>query len=769
MIGNFNEEAQSVLFNAKLEMSELGHPYIGTEHLLLAILKSNSSICERLNSYGLSYDSFRNELCKIVGTTSRKNEVFLYTPLLRKVIQNAIIDSKENNDGEVSSEHLFFSMLEEGEGIAIRIIIGMGIDIEEIYDDFSSSLIKKSKKNKKKKLLIYDLGTDLVVEAKNEKLDPVIGRDKEVKRVMEILCRRTKNNPILVGDAGVGKTAIVEELSRLIANDEVPSVLANKKIISLDMATMVAGTKYRGEFEERMKKVIGEIEANDDIILFIDEIHTLVGAGGAEGAIDASNILKPALARGKIRCIGATTTDEYKKFIEKDSALERRFQKVFVSEPSIEEVTDILMNIRGIYENYHNVVIDDDIINSIVDLSEKYIFDRNRPDKEIDILDEVASKTLLRGGIYDDSIRDIKRELSKLNVTKNSFIIDNNVDEAYKLRKRETELMMKLNEYEVSFRSNKNKVTTNDVASVISNRTGVPVYEIISGICDVSKIGDGLKNIIVGQDRIIDNLVDITKRIKCGFNNKCYSLLFVGSSGVGKSMLAKEYAKFLVGEDNFIRMDMSEYCDSTSVSKILGSSPGYVGYDDNKNVLEEIRNKPNSVLLLDEIDKAHPSVINLFYQILEEGEIRNSKGKVIKFNNVVIIMTSNAGFEKGSIGFNKGNDSSINSSLKDYFSSAFINRIDNIFIFDRLDEFSVKKIINNKIDDVKKKYANIVIDVNLSVIDEVIDDCNYYEFGARRIDKIISKNIENSIIDGVINGSDEVHINSIHNKKNITI
>ena len=326
MIANFSEEAQKVLLNAKDEMLNLGHPYIGTEHLLLSILKSDGSISDRLKEYGLNYNNFKEELSRIVGSTNNKTEFFLYTPLLKKVIESAIMDSRENNDGEVTVEHLFFSMLEEGEGIAIRLLIGMKIDIETMYDDFSISLIKKGKKNKKKKLLIDDLGVDITERAKNKELDPVIGRDKEVKRVMEILCRRTKNNPILIGDAGVGKTAIVEELSRLIADDDAPNNLANKKIISLDMATMVAGTKYRGEFEERMKKVLKEIEDNPEIILFIDEIHTLVGAGGAEGAIDASNILKPALDRGKIRCIGATTTDEYKKFIEKDSALERRFQ-----------------------------------------------------------------------------------------------------------------------------------------------------------------------------------------------------------------------------------------------------------------------------------------------------------------------------------------------------------------------------------------------------------------------------------------------------------
>lgn len=767
MIGNFNEEAQTILNNAKKEMIGLGHPYIGTEHLLLAILNSDSNICDRLSGYGLEYDNFKSELCKVVGTTDKKNEVFLYTPLLRKVIQNAIIDSKENNDGEVTSEHLFFAMLEEGEGIAIRLIIGMGIDIEDIYDDFSSSLIKKSKKNKKKKLLIYDLGVDLTNEAKNNLLDPVIGRDKEVKRVMEILCRRTKNNPILIGDAGVGKTAIVEELSRLIANDDVPRALCDKKIISLDMATMVAGTKYRGEFEERMKKVIKEIEDNDDIILFIDEIHTLVGAGGAEGAIDASNILKPALARGKIRCIGATTTEEYKKFIEKDSALERRFQKIFVNEPSIGETKNILMRIKDIYERYHNVIIDNDMIDCIINLSEKYIFDRNRPDKEIDILDEVASRVGLRGCTSDNEIRDIKREICKLNKDKNSFIIDNNIDKAYSLRKKETELMSRLNDIELLSKNNKNKILLDDIANVISNRTGVPIYEIISNSGNIDDIENKLKDIIVGEDKAIDNLMDITKRIRCGYNNRCYSLLFVGSSGVGKSRLAKEYANILVGADNLIRMDMSEYSDSTAVNKILGSSPGYIGYDDNKNILEEIRNKPNSVLLLDEIDKAHPNVINLLYQILEEGKIKNSKGREVRFNNVVVIMTSNIGFEKNGIGFNKKADSSVISSLKGYFNTAFINRIDNIIVFDRLEETSIKCIIRKKFEYIRDKYKDINIDINDNVIDEIVNKCEFYEFGARRIDKIISKDIENVIIDGVIRGDKDIYIDSIV-KKNIT-
>ena len=616
--------------------------------------------------------------------------------------------------------------------------------------------------------MIYDLGIDITNEAKNGLLDPVIGRDKEVRRVMEILCRRTKNNPILVGEAGVGKTAVVEELSRLISSEEVPSSLLGKKIISLDMATMVAGTKYRGEFEERMKKVIKEIEENNDIILFIDEIHTLVGAGGAEGAIDASNILKPALARGKIRCIGATTTEEYKKFIEKDSALERRFQKIIIEEPSVGETKNILFKIKPIYEKYHNVILSDEMIESIVNLSEKYIFDRNRPDKEIDILDEVCSRVGIKDSKDFNKLKEIKREIFKLNKEKNSYIIDNNINKAYDIRKKETDLMSKLNELELSSKCIKNEVLIDDIAMVINDRTGIPVYELIShDKSAIIDIGNKLKKIIIGQDNVIDLLMDVTKKIKFGYRDKCYSALFVGPTGVGKTAIAKNYAKYLVGENNFIRLDMSEYADSTSVNKILGSSPGYVGYDDNKNILEEVRNKPNSVILLDEIDKAHPSVINLFYQILEEGKIKNSKGAIVRFNNAVILMTSNVGFERNSIGFNKIDNDNIMSSLKNIFNLSFINRLDNILIFNKLNENDIKRIIGDRLDVLKSKYSDITIDFSMGIVDEIIKECNFEEFGARKIDKVISKNIENIIIDAIINSEKNVKILSLDNKKNI--
>lgn len=763
MIGNFNEEAQRILVKAKEEMQELNHPYVGTEHLVLSILKSKTNLSSRLKNYELTYDKFKKEIIKVVGTGSKKSECFLYTPLFKKVIENAIVNSKDNNNGEVTTEHLFSSLLEEGEGIAIRILIGMGIDVEELYDEFNSRLIKKNNR-RNKKLLVEDLGTNLTEKAKNNELDPVIDRENIVNRLIEILCRRTKNNPILIGKAGVGKTAIVEELARLIEKEQVPNKISNKKIISLDMASAVSGTKYRGEFEERMKKIIKELEDNDDIILFIDEIHTLVGAGGAEGAIDASNILKPALARGKIRCIGATTYDEYKKFIEKDSALDRRFQKITVNEPSLSETKDILSKLKPIYEKYHHVKIDNKIVESIIDLSEKYIYDRSRPDKCIDILDEVCSKVSIKENKQTKDIKKIKETLKKINKEKNSLIIENNIEKAYQYRKEETNLTSTLNELETNYKLDVKEVTMEDIAIVINNKTNIPIYEILGDNSKTIKtIEDNLKKEIIGQDETIDKIMKITKKIKLGYkDNKVNSLLFIGSSGVGKTMLSKLFANYTVGLDNFIRLDMSEYSDATSINKIMGSSPGYVGYDDNKNILEEIRNKPNAIILLDEIEKAHPLVINLLYQILDYGKIKDSKGNLIRFDNNIIIMTSNIGYNENKVGFNELNKNNIINSLKNELSVSFINRIDDIIVFNNLSEEIISKIIKNKINNTKNKYKDkIKVLISNKVINDIVTESNYNIFGARRIDKIISNKIENNIIDAIIENKAEIKIKEL--------
>lgn len=770
MFGNFSEEAQNILVKAKLEMLELKHPYIGTEHLVLSMLSHSKKIKEKLSSYHLDYEIFKKEIIKVLGIGEENNSLFLYTPLLKKIINSAILDSKDNNDGVVTTEHLFSSLLEEGEGVAIRIFLSMGIDINAMYAEFATSLVKKVKPKKNRKLLIEELGINLNEKAKNNLTDPVIDRDKEIERVLEILCRRTKNNPILIGNAGVGKTAIVEELAKRIVTNEVPDYLKNKKIISLDMATTVAGTKYRGEFEERMKKILNEIETNDDIILFIDEIHTLVGAGGAEGAIDASNILKPALARGHLRCIGATTVEEYKKFIEKDKALERRFQKVNIEEPSYEKTLEILTKLKPIYEKFHKVILQPELLEDIVKLSAKYIYDRSEPDKSIDIMDEVCSRVSIKETKIDKEITSLELEIDKLDKLKNSYIIENNIDKAYTYRKKEIVLQEKLNNLMLNINRNNKIVTIKDVANVIHTKTQIPVYEILKDDAKVVKnIEKQLRDSIVGQDEAIKNLIDITKRIKFGYksDNKCISFLFVGPSGTGKTALSKIYANLLVGGKNLIRLDMSEYADVTSVNKIVGSAPGYVGYDDNKNILDEIRNKPYSVILLDEIEKAHPQVINLFYQILDDGLIKDSKGNTIKFNNNIIIMTSNIGYEKNNVGFNNKVESTVLNELKNELSLPFVNRIDNIILFNHLTEENIRNIIKNKINVLKKKYANVTIKIGKNAVNEIVELSNYYDFGARKVDKIIKSRLENVIIDSILDNKSTVFITSLKKKQSI--
>lgn len=756
MISNFNEEAQDILVKAKLEMLELKHPYVGTEHLVLAILHTQNELSERLAKYNLTYNAFKKEILNVIGKGTKKSEFFLHTPLLKKVIENAIMDSKDNNNGIVTPNHLFAGLLDVGEGIAIRIFISMNLDLDNMYDEFTSKIYENNH-HQEKKLLIEELGVDLTQKAKNNEIDPVIGREEEIKKLEEILCRRTKNNPLLLGNPGVGKTAIVEGLALLINNNTVPTKLQNKKIISLDMASAVAGTKYRGEFEERMKKILTEIEENDNIILFIDEIHTLIGAGGAEGAIDASNILKPALARRKIKCIGATTTDEYKKHFQKDKALDRRFQIINVEEPSIEKTREILYKIKPIYEEYHNVTINNEIINSIINLSEKYLYNHYRPDKQIDILDEVCSKVNIK---ENKNITKLKSNLKDIKDKKELYIKENNIKKAYEYKIKETEFKKSITTI-----NPKKEVTINDIATVINNKTGIPIYEILKDNKKVIKdIELNLKNEIIGQDEAITKLINITKRIKLGYKeNKCISLLFTGATGVGKTKLATLYGS-LISKQKVIKLDMSEYSDSMSVNKFMGSTAGYVGYEDNKYILSTIKDNPNAVIIMDEIDKAHPKIINLLYQILEDGKILDAKNNLINFNNNIIIMTTNIGANKKNIGFNQNNKESIINELKEILNTSFINRIDDIISFNKLTKENINQILSNKIDNLKEKFKEATINISDNTIEEIIKESNYPLLGARSLDKIIKKHLENIIIDNLINDNPNITIDSIFSK-----
>ena len=672
MFGKFSEEAQRVLVDAQKEMSELKHPYIGSEHLLLAILKNNQDLVNKFKKYKITYKSFKEELINLVGIGDNTPDLLLYSTTLKTILENVIIESRETGD-EISVNELLLSLLNEGEGKAIRILLSLGVDINKLYSDISEK--RKIKQKKSKKLIVEELGVDLTKRAKNNELDPVIGRDIELNRVIEILSRRTKNNPLLIGEAGVGKTAIAEELARRIVSGNVPMPLKNKRIISVDMACTVAGTKYRGEFEERIKKMVKELEDNDDVIIFIDEIHTLVGAGGAEGAIDASNILKPALARGKLKLIGATTISEYKKFIEKDKALDRRFQKVFVEEPDKSNLKNILMNLKSIYEAYHGVKIEEKLIDKIIELSDRYIYDRCEPDKSIDILDEVCTKVSLKEAKEEKEIIKLSDCLTKIQKEKNKCIINQNYDKAYSLKEDEEELQSKINKLKLDYmrKEKVKKVKLKDIVEVVSSKTKIPINEISKDyITSINEIEKTLKENIIGQDEAINKLIDISKKIKLGIKdkNKSYSVLFCGTTGTGKTYLSKLFAENLVGKNNVIKLDMSEYSESISINKIIGSPAGYVGYDDNKNILEEIRNKPYSVLILDEIEKAHKSVLNFFLNILDEGNCKDSSGKTVRFDNVLIIMTSNAYVSKSLMGFNKN---TTNNSLEDFFSKEFIN------------------------------------------------------------------------------------------------
>ena len=693
MYNNYNLETSRIFKDAEKIMMSLNHGYVGTEHLFLSMLKNSEEIRNLLEKYQIEYDSFLEELLLVVNSENCKKVACIYTPLLKKVIKNAEIHAKNSF---VTPFMLLESLLEEGEGIAIRILISMGLDIDKLYDE-----IKQKDKKSNQKLEIYNIGKEM---SKDLSDDFVVGREKEIDLITETLLRKNKNNPLLIGDAGVGKSAIVEELARRIKKGDVPNALKNKKIISIEMSSLVAGTKYRGEFEEKLNKIIKEVENNPEIILFIDEIHTLSNAGGAEGAINASDILKPYLARGKIKVIGATTTNEYNKFIAKDKALSRRFDLIKINEPSIDETINILSKIKPSFEHHYNIKISEENIRQIVDLTNKYILDRFNPDKSIDLLDSVCAMKEVKSP-KEKNIIILKNKLSNIIEAKEKMVKNNNFEEALKYRKKEIELYEKIEKE----KNSSNRITNNDIKEVMLRKSNIPNMK--NNWKDLKVY---LNNEIIGQEEAINEIIE---SLKSKESDLPVSILLTGSTGVGKTKTVKEIATYL--RMPLVRLDLSEYNEPVSINRLIGSSAGYVGYDD-ENVFDKIRMHPNSIVLLDELEKAHPSVINLFLQVLDEGFITNAKGEKIDFKNTYIFMTSNAEINN-KIGFMKGK-----SNYQNSFSKEFLGRITCIVNYKNVTEDMVKKYLS------KKGIKNSLI----------LKEFDYENQGFRGLDKYIKKKMK---------------------------
>lgn len=690
MYNNYNLETSRIFKDAEKIMISLNHGYVGTEHLFLSMLKNSEEIRNLLEKYQIEYDGFLEELLLVVNSETCKKVACIYTPLLKKVIKNAEMHAKNSY---ITPLMLLESLLEEGEGIAIRILISMGLDIDKLYDE-----IKLKDKKSNQKLEIYNIGKEM---SKDLSDNFVVGREKEIDLITETLLRKNKNNPLLIGDAGVGKSAIVEELARRIKKGDVPNALKNKKIISIEMSSLVAGTKYRGEFEEKLNKIIKEVENNPEIILFIDEIHTLSNAGGAEGAINASDILKPYLARGKIKVIGATTTNEYNKFIAKDKALSRRFDLIKINEPSIDETINILSKIKPSFEHHYNIKISEENIRQIVDLTNKYILDRFNPDKSIDLLDSVCAMKEVKSP-KEKNIIILKNKLSNIIEAKEKMVKNNNFEEALNYRKQEIELNEKIEKE----KNSSNRITNNDIKEVMLRKSNIPNMK--NNWKDLKAY---LNNEIVGQEEAINEII---ASLKSKESDLPVSILLTGSTGVGKTKTVKEIATYL--KMPLVRLDLSEYNEPVSINRLIGSSAGYVGYDD-ENIFDRIRMYPNSIVLLDELEKANSNVINLFLQALDEGFITNAKGEKIDFKNTYIFMTSNAEINN-KIGFMKGK-----SNYQNSFSKEFLGRITCIVNYKNVTEDMVKKYLS------KKGIKNSLI----------LKEFDYENQGFRGLDKYIKK------------------------------
>lgn len=784
MFGRFTERAQKVLALAQEEAIRLGHNNIGTEHILLGLTREGEGIAAKaLYGLGLGSEKIQKEVENLIGKGQENSQTIHYTPRAKKVIELSMDEARKLGHSYVGTEHILLGLIREGEGVAARVLNNLGVSLNKARQQVLQLLGSNESGGHQggasasaNTPTLDSLARDLTSIAREGSLDPVIGRGKEIQRVIEVLSRRTKNNPVLIGEPGVGKTAIAEGLAQQIVNNEVPEILRDKRVMTLDMGTVVAGTKYRGEFEDRLKKVMDEIRQAGNIILFIDELHTLIGAGGAEGAIDASNILKPSLARGELQCIGATTLDEYRKYIEKDAALERRFQPIRVDEPTAEESIQILEGLRDRYEAHHRVSITDEAIKAAVKLSDRYISDRFLPDKAIDLIDEAGSKVRLRSFTTPPNLKELEVKLEEVRKEKDSAVQSQEFEKAASLRDTEQRLREQLEETKKNWKEKQgkenNEVTVEDIASVVSSWTGVPVSKLAqTEMTKLLNLEEVLHSRVIGQEEAVKAVSKAVRRARAGLKDPkrpIGSFVFLGPTGVGKTELARALAEAMFGdEDAMIRIDMSEYMEKHSTSRLVGSPPGYVGYEEGGQLTEKVRRKPYSVVLLDEIEKAHPDVFNILLQVLEDGRLTDSKGRTVDFRNTVLIMTSNVGAEalkrNKYVGFNiqdgeqdyKDMKGKVMGELKKAFRPEFLNRIDEIIVFHALERKHLEEIVTLLSEQLIKrlKEQNISLELTDAAKAKISQEGYDPEYGARPLRRAIQKHIEDRLSEELLKGT----------------
>ncbi|MEK5495623.1 ATP-dependent protease ATP-binding subunit ClpC [Bacillus sp. FSL M8-0077] len=787
MFGRFTERAQKVLALAQEEAIRLGHKNIGTEHILLGLVREGEGIAAKaLEALGLVSDKIQKEVESLIGRGQEVSQAIPhYTPRAKKVTELSMDEARKLGHSYVGTEHILLGLIREGEGVAARVLNNLGVSLNkarqqvlQLLGSNETGASAAGSNSNANTPTLDSLARDLTAIAKEDSLDPVIGRSKEIQRVIEVLSRRTKNNPVLIGEPGVGKTAIAEGLAQQIIHNEVPEILRDKRVMTLDMGTVVAGTKYRGEFEDRLKKVMDEIRQAGNIILFIDELHTLIGAGGAEGAIDASNILKPSLARGELQCIGATTLDEYRKYIEKDAALERRFQPIQVDQPSVDESIQILRGLRDRYEAHHRVSITDEAIEAAVKLSDRYISDRFLPDKAIDLIDEAGSKVRLRSFTTPPNLKELEQKLDEVRKEKDAAVQSQEFEKAASLRDTEQRLREKVEVTKKSWKEKQgqenSEVSVDDIAMVVSSWTGVPVSKIAQTETDkLLNMEQLLHSRVIGQDEAVVAVAKAVRRARAGLKDPkrpIGSFIFLGPTGVGKTELARALAESIFGdEEAMIRIDMSEYMEKHSTSRLVGSPPGYVGYEEGGQLTEKVRRKPYSVVLLDEIEKAHPDVFNILLQVLEDGRLTDSKGRTVDFRNTILIMTSNVGASELKrnkyVGFNvqdegqnyKDMKGKVMGELKRAFRPEFINRIDEIIVFHSLEKKHLKEIVSLMSDQLTKrlKEQDLSIELTEAAKAKIADEGVDLEYGARPLRRAIQKHVEDRLSEELLKGNIE--------------